>query len=54
MITLLRSPVISGGDPALLDQMPQVMLRTGLLPRPVGRRRRYDDTLLSDVWKENQ
>ncbi|MBI5908334.1 MAG: ABC transporter substrate-binding protein [Betaproteobacteria bacterium] len=53
-INLLHVPLNARTDPALLDQTQQVLLRAGLLPRPVDTRRLHDETLLAEVLKETR
>jgi len=53
-MNLLRWPLDARTDPALLDQTQQVLLRAGLLQRPVDTRRLYDETLLAEVLKETR
>ena len=54
MINLLNWPVDARTDPALLDQTQQVLLRAGLLIRPVDTRALDDETLLAEVLKERR
>ena len=53
-MNLLRWPLDARTDPALLDQTEQVLLRAGLLQRPVDTRRLHDETLLAEVLKETR
>jgi ABC-type nitrate/sulfonate/bicarbonate transport system substrate-binding protein len=53
-INLLRVPLNARTDPALLEQNQQVLLRTGLLQRPVDTRALHDETLLDQVLKERR
>jgi ABC-type nitrate/sulfonate/bicarbonate transport system substrate-binding protein len=53
-INLLHWPVDARTDPALLDQTQQVLLRAGLLQRPVDTRQLHDETLLAEVLKDTR
>jgi len=53
-INLLLVPVDARTDPVLLEQTQQVLLRAGLLKRPVDTRTLHDESLLAEVLKEKR
>jgi ABC-type nitrate/sulfonate/bicarbonate transport system substrate-binding protein len=53
-VKFLHVPLDARTDPALLDHTQQVLLRAGILQRPVDTRRLHDDTLLAEVLKETR
>ena len=53
-IHLLHWPLNARSDPALLEQTQHVLLRAGLLKRPIDARALHDETLLAEVLKEKR
>jgi NitT/TauT family transport system substrate-binding protein len=53
-VNLPRWPLDARANAALLDETQQVLLRAGLLKRPVDTRTVHDETLLEEVLKETR